>query len=212
MVSGDTRFDRVFENAQNPKQLKEIEDFCGDALVFIAGSTWLPDEKLFVALPAKYPGWKFIIAPHEAGEKRIREIEGLFPDSVRYSNLQPTTFNLQTLIIDNIGMLSSLYQYGDLAYIGGGFGAGIHNTLEATAFGLPVIFGPKYQKFKEAFDLINTGAAFPVTGFHELNLITEKMEDEHYRRECGNKARKYVDDNTGATAIILNFIINQKTD
>lgn len=205
-VSGDTRFDRVFENAQNPKQLTEVEVFCGDAPIFIAGSTWLPDEKLLATLPAKFPRWKFIIAPHEIGENRIREIESLFPESVRFSNLNTKYAILNTLIIDNIGMLSSLYQYGDVAYIGGGFGTGIHNTLEAAAFGLPLIFGSKYQKFKEAIDLIEIEAAFTINGSDELNVIVEKLAEENNRRECGNKAKKYVEVNIGATDRILKTV------
>ena len=206
VVSGDTRFDRVFENAQNPKQLQTIRDFCGDAQIFVAGSTWLADENLLSALPARFPGWKFIIAPHEIDENRINEIEAAFSQSMRLSNLQPSTLNSQILIIDNIGMLSSIYQYGDLAFIGGGFGAGIHNTLEAAAFGLPVIFGPRYQKFKEAVDLIELEAAFPVGDLYKLTGIAEKLKNEFFRLECGNKAKEYVRKNTGATKMIINYI------
>jgi len=103
-------------------------------------------------------------------------------------------------------MLSSLYQYSDIAFIGGGFGAGIHNTLEAAAFGLPVIFGPKYEKFQEAKDLIKLGAAFPVNDAEELKLVSEKLITEDYRLEAGDKARTYVEANTGATAMIVEHI------
>jgi 3-deoxy-D-manno-octulosonic-acid transferase len=206
IVSGDTRFDRVYENAQNPKKIKEIEDFCGDAPVLIAGSTWLPDEKLLAALAQRYTGWKFIIAPHEIGEERIREIEELFPEITRFSNLNTQYPPSDTLIIDNIGMLSSLYQYGEIAYIGGGFGAGIHNTLEAAAFGLPVIFGPKYQKFQEAKDLLQIEAAFSINDLDDMNGVAEKLKDENYRHECGRKARQYVEENTGATDTIMKHI------
>jgi len=207
-ISGDTRFDRVYENAQNPKRIKEIEDFCGDAPVFIAGSTWLPDERLLAALAQRNNAWKFIIAPHEIAENRIRDIEELFPESIRFSDLNTASALPNTMIIDNIGMLSSLYQYGEVAYIGGGFGAGIHNTLEAAAFGLAVIFGPKYQKFQEAKDLLQIDAAFSINDFDDLISVAEKLEDEKYRRECGRKARQYVEKNTGATDTIIQHITN----
>ena len=211
IVSGDTRFDRVYENAHNPKKIDLVEAFCGDSKVIIAGSTWLPDEKLLTALPALFPDWKLVIAPHEIGESRIKEIESMFEGSVRFSRLKATAMNQQTLIIDNIGMLSSLYQYGDIACIGGGFGAGIHNTLEAAAFGLPVIFGPKYEKFQEAKDLIQAGAAFPVSRQEDLRVIAGKLILNDFRITSGAKARHYVEGNTGATALIvehINFPIN----
>ena len=203
VVSGDTRFDRVYENAQNPKQLKEIEAFCGNHPVFIAGSTWLPDEKILSVLVSRFSGWRFIIAPHEIGEIRIKEIEELFKDNIRYSNLTVSGTLARTLIIDNIGMLSLLYPYGSIAYIGGGFGAGIHNTLEAAAFGKPVIFGPNYQKFQEAKDLIEMEAAFSIKDENELNNISEKLKNEIYREKCGSKARNYVEEKIGATQTIL---------
>ena len=206
VVSGDTRFDRVYDNAQNPKQVKEIEAFCDNHPVFIAGSTWLPDEKLLSVLANQFSGWRFIIAPHEIGETRIKEIEELFKDSIRYSDLSVPDTLARTLIIDNIGMLSSLYQYGSIAYIGGGFGAGIHNTLEAAAFGIPVIFGPEYHKFQEAKELIEIKAAFSIKDEDELNIISQKLRNEAYRKECGNKARNYVEENTGATQTILQQI------
>jgi len=156
-ISGDTRFDRVYENAQSPKALPLIESFIGNSPTLICGSTWPEDEKILSALSEKYPNWKFIIAPHEIHESHIESIEKQFSvNNVRFSifssSNQTPNAEHQTLIVDNIGMLSSLYQYGKVAYIGGGFGIGIHNTLEAAAFGLPVIFGPKYDKFQEAKD------------------------------------------------------------
>ena len=156
-VSGDTRFDRVAENASSVKKIPLIEEFRGDKNVFIAGSTWAEDEKILSQLVKKYPEWKFIIAPHEATLGRINEVKGLFADHITYSaaSSQPTELRKhQTLIIDNIGLLSAVYQYGKVAYIGGGFGKGIHNIQEALAFGLPVIFGPEYMKFKEAVELV----------------------------------------------------------
>lgn len=212
-VSGDTRFDRVWANAQHPKSLPVIAEFKNHHQVFIAGSTWPEDEKLIAALPAKYPDWKFIIAPHEINEEKIAKLITLLPNNsvIRYSHL--TTHNpqlttqYQTLIIDNIGMLSSLYQYGNIAYIGGGFSAGIHNTLEAAAFGLPVIFGPNYSRFKEAKDLVALKTGFSINNERELIGITETLADDSafYSAVC-KKAEKYVEENTGATETIIQSI------
>lgn len=226
-ISGDTRFDSVAENASLAKKNELIIDFCADAKVFIAGSTWPEDEKLIAKIVERYPNWKFIIAPHEIDENHINHLVDLLPigKAVRYSiltkeNRSPATetgdkaaaasirnTQYSILIIDNIGMLSQLYQYSDIAYIGGGFGAGIHNTLEAAAFGLPVIFGPEHHKFQEAKDLIGLGAAFSITDFHELSLTMEKLQDEGYSQKFGNKAREYVEANTGATELILNHLL-----
>ncbi|WP_316801687.1 3-deoxy-D-manno-octulosonic acid transferase [Pedobacter nototheniae] len=204
-LSGDTRFDRVYENAQAPRKIEEIEVFIGNNPALICGSTWPEDEKLIADLPIRYPGWKFIIAPHEIGSNHIAAIEGLFPDFIKYSALgsQPSSNPPQVLVIDNIGMLSSLYQYGKLAYIGGGFGAGIHNTLEAAALGLPVIFGPKYQKFQEAKDLIALSTAKSINSADELIQAFEYFKENS---AASATARKYVADQKGATEIILNYI------
>ncbi len=210
-VSGDTRFDRVWANAQNPKTLPAIEEFKNGQKLFIAGSTWPQDEKLVAALVTQYPDWKFIFAPHEIGEEKINELIGLLPggSTVRFSqisNLQSPISNHQILIIDNIGMLSSLYYYGNIAYIGGGFGAGIHNTLEAAAFGLPVIFGPNYSKFKEANDLITLKAGFSVADAVDLKSITERLMDDESYNAASAKIKAYVKDHTGATQMIVDHI------
>ncbi len=214
-VSGDTRFDRVWENAQSPKTIAAVAEFKNKQKVFIAGSTWPPDEKLIATLPKSYTDWKFIIAPHEVAEEKINNLETLFANfkTIRFSQmekLQAPIADFQVLIIDNIGMLSALYQYGDIAYIGGGFGVGIHNTLEAAAFGLPVIFGPNYAKFNEARQLINLQAAFSINNDEELLNITEKLVNEHgfYRETC-IKARNYVKENIGATRMIVEKIKSQ---
>ncbi len=211
-VSGDTRFDRVSTNAQRPKELLVINNFKNNQRLLIAGSTRPDDEKLLASLVVKYPDWKFIFAPHEINEEKIERLVSLLPNTsaLRYSHL--TTHNSQltthqTLIIDNIGMLSSLYQYGDIAYIGGGFGAGIHNTLEAAAFGLPVIFGPNYSRFKEAKDLIALKAGFSIKDEKELAGITATLvEDEAFYSAACKKAKKFVAENTGATKTIIDHI------
>ncbi|QKJ32711.1 3-deoxy-D-manno-octulosonic acid transferase [Mucilaginibacter mali] len=211
-VSGDTRFDRVWENAQNPKELPVIAAFKAGQKVFVAGSTWPKDEELLTQLISLYPDWKFIFAPHEIGEDKIDHLMGLLPENetVRFSkisNLKSHVSNLRVLVIDNIGMLSSLYQYGEVAYIGGGFGVGIHNTLEAAAFGLPVVFGPNYQRFREARELIALNAGTSINNANELKQVANRlMNDEEYQASASAKIKTYVRENTGATESIINYI------
>ena len=211
-VSGDTRFDRVWANAQHPTELPAINQFKNDHKLFIAGSTWPDDEALVATLVKDYADWKFIFAPHEIGEDKIEKLIGLLPlnSVIRYSQIEGNQLSLnnyQTLIIDNIGMLSSLYQYADVAFIGGGFGAGIHNTLEAAAFGLPVIFGPNYDKFKEAKDLISIKGGYSINDEPELKAnvayITEDIQ--RYNETC-LAVKDYVKENTGATKTIADHI------
>lgn len=212
-ISGDTRFDRVYENAQSPKQLNIIESFIDGAPTLVCGSTWPEDEKILSALPQEYPNWKFIIAPHEIHESHIESIEkqfsvgsirfSVFSSQLKVNSSQISNLKSKILIIDNIGMLSSLYQYGKVAYIGGGFGTGIHNTLEAAAFGLPVIFGPKYDKFQEAKDLIAIGAAKSISSIEELiDAFNTFLSNQH----AADAARKYVEDKKGATDQIVSVI------
>ncbi|MDB5011310.1 MAG: 3-deoxy-D-manno-octulosonic acid transferase [Mucilaginibacter sp.] len=211
-ISGDTRFDRVWANAQQPSPLPIIAEFRKDHKIFIAGSTWPPDEQLVASLVNDYPEWKFIVAPHEISEEKINKLIDLLPANsvIRYSqlntpNMPPTIY--QTLVIDNIGMLSSLYQYGDIAYIGGGFGAGIHNTLEAAAFDLPVIFGPNYLKFKEAKDLIALNAGFSISNETALKQVAGKLiNNEQFYTDASRQIRIYVEEHTGATATIIGHI------
>jgi 3-deoxy-D-manno-octulosonic-acid transferase len=211
-VSGDTRFDRVWANAQHPKPFPLIREFKNKHKIFIAGSTWPEDEHLLAQLVEIYPRWKFIFAPHEITDEKINKFIGLLPanSAIKYSQLttkKPQAY--QTLIIDNIGMLSSLYQYGDIAYIGGGFGAGIHNTLEAAAFGLPVIFGPNYSKFKEAKDLIALQVGFSVSDSGGLKkTLAFLIEDEKRYHSISEKIKEYVEEHTGATETIMDYLIN----
>lgn len=210
-VSGDTRFDRVWANAQHPKSIPFIDEFKNGQKLFIAGSTWPADEALLIDLVKQYPDWKFIFAPHEIGEDKINGLQKLLPpeNTIRYSQLESHISHLTShiLIVDNIGMLSALYQYADIAYIGGGFGAGIHNTLEAAAFGLPVIFGPEYARFKEACDLIAEGAGFSIANESELKDITAKLVNyPEALTKAGQKAKAYIDKNIGATGKITAYI------
>lgn len=171
-VAGDTRFDRVIANAQAAKVVPLIEQFVGDSKVMVAGSTWPKDEEIIVEhFKANPHNLKLIIAPHEIHEQEIEKLRSSFGlKTLRYT--KPDECNpseAQVLIIDTIGILSSIYRYGHISYIGGGFGVGIHNTLEAAVFGIPVLFGPNYQRFQEAVDLIETGTAKPIKSIEEFD-------------------------------------------
>lgn len=153
VVAGDTRFDRVAQIAANAKRIELVERFRGGERLFVAGSTWGPDEELLIELMNANPGIKFVVAPHEMDESRIARLIGeTRGGAVRYTRCTDSTVldDKQLLILDTVGILASVYGYATWAYIGGGFGVGIHNTLEAATFGLPVAFGPNYAKFKEA--------------------------------------------------------------
>jgi 3-deoxy-D-manno-octulosonic-acid transferase len=210
-VSGDTRFDRVWENALHPKPIQVIENFKNGSKVLIGGSTWPPDEEIIASIIGAYPEWKFIFAPHEIHEDKIAKLLSLLPadQTIRFSQIKDLTSPLagyRILIIDNIGMLSSLYQYGEIAFIGGGFGVGIHNTLEAAAFGLPVIIGPNYERFREARELVQIQAAFAVNNVADFKNAVSRLIDQDEYIPIGAKAREYTSTHTGATATIINFI------
>jgi 3-deoxy-D-manno-octulosonic-acid transferase len=212
LLSGDTRFDRVWANATHPKALPVIEQFKTGSPLFIAGSTWPADEELLATVVKRYPKWKFIFAPHEISEDKINKLLQILPagTAIRYSQIDANNnpvSDFQCLVIDNIGMLSSLYQYASIAYIGGGFGVGIHNTLEAAAFGLPVIFGPNYNRFKEAIDLISLQAGFSIGTQEQLDSVVDQlMSDENARKVSSNAARNFVAQSQGATDIIMQNI------
>ncbi len=209
-VSGDTRFDRVAEVARQKKSFPLVEQFAAGHQVFIAGSTWPPDETMVRLLIEKnIRNLKFIIAPHEVHEARIQRLVELLPhETVRFS--QATDQNLaeaRVLVIDNIGNLSHLYQYADVAYIGGGFGVGIHNILEAATFGLPVLFGPNYHKFREAVELIGQGGAFSFGDEKEfLAAALPLLTDEPQRKDAARIARQYVESREGATRLTLDWL------
>ena len=211
VVAGDTRIDRVGQIADQAPSYPLLERFTEGHEVLIAGSTWPADEELLVPLinRSSVEGYKYILAPHQIRESAIQRLEDEIElESIRYSRAEEADLHsARVLIIDNIGMLSSLYQYGHIAYIGGGFGAGIHNTLEPAAFGLPVIFGPKYEKFDEAVRLVKLGGAFPVTSSEELQSVFLKLakSPEIYER-ASREARNFVKKNRGATQKILDYL------
>jgi 3-deoxy-D-manno-octulosonic-acid transferase len=210
-VTGDTRFDRVAEIASNSKQLPLIEEFKNRQKLIVAGSSWAPDEALLIDFLKQDQQTKIIFAPHEVKESNIRRLMDQLPvEAIRYS--QPEGKDLQqaqVLIVDTIGILSSIYRYADLAYIGGGFGVGIHNTLEAAIYNIPVIFGPNYLKFQEAVNLKKVGAAFPVNDSAELTpLLNNLLEDEKLRLKIAEKCRIFMEQNLGATQQVLEEVFN----
>lgn len=212
-VTGDTRFDRVFEISKNVKQFDIVKQFVSDKKVLIAGSTWEEDEKIiseyFNSQKLKTNNYKLIIAPHEIDESHIQSIIGLFNPSsvVRYSEATHKDISsADVLIIDNIGMLSSLYQYGTIAFIGGGFGNGIHNILEAATFGLPIVFGPNHDKFIEAKELIHLGGAFTVSSVNELKKTIDLLSQSDALQTASLTSKRYVSSRIGATEKILKSI------
>lgn len=210
-LAGDTRFDRVVQLPKQRRSLPEVDKFlAGSKEVLVAGSTWLPDEKLLAALSVKHATLKIVLAPHEIHETHLTEIAGLFPTALFFSKFESyrtkEILEANVLVIDNIGMLSSLYGYGQLAYIGGGFGVGIHNTLEAATYGVPVIFGPKYSKFKEAIQLLELGAAFSIGNALELDGVYTALLEATKRESSSKLAAAYVKQHAGATQIIMKYI------
>lgn len=206
-VAGDTRFDRVKKIAGNFSEIPFVKEWAGKDRVIVAGSTW-PDDENILSEYLKNHSVKLILAPHEINEQRLKQIEKLFSDALRYSCISSSGQPSQVLIIDNMGMLSRLYHYAMIAYVGGGFNkSGIHNTLEAAVHGKPVFFGPNYQKFKEAGDLIETGAAFSFSTAEEFKTKTDHLLNNPQRvSKAGAAAKNYVEENTGATQKILQYI------
>lgn len=208
--SGDTRFDRVSSITSKVEPNSILEEFKNKQELFLGGSTWSPDEQIIKELHLQHAKLKLVIAPHLIDENHIIQIEDLFPDSIRYSKAKGADLKeIPVLIIDNMGMLSSLYQYADFAMIGGGFGVGIHNTLEAATFGMPIFIGPNFQKFQEAKDLIELRVITVIENAQELNLaVTRLLNDDTEVQSVSEQSREYVKSNTGATQLILEFVEN----
>ena len=226
-VSGDTRFDRVLEIAEGFEPMHEIEKFCGTDAVIVAGSTWAEDEEELDHYANTHPHIKFIVAPHDVTDERLKEAEELFVNCIRYSRLilnpaygktanpvssiQHLASSIQhpnVLLIDNIGMLSRLYKYASIAYIGGGFGNdGVHNVLEAAVYGKPIIFGPEYEKYIEAIDLVEKGAAYSIDSAVEIEkLMNDLLADSDWLKESSQAASDYVFEKKGATEKIIRYI------
>lgn len=228
-ICGDTRFDRVNQITAASKEFPLIERFSRNAFTILAGSTWGPDEEILAATVKNFSKVKLVIAPHEIHKEHIDKICTLFKgykvlkfsdfdkkftteyDS-RFSVLEQFEQQLEesnVLIIDCLGILSSIYRYGKFAYIGGGFGVGIHNILEAATYGIPVAFGPNYRKFKEAKDLVSRGGATPVRAQEEFySILDNYVKSERTRKEKGKICLNYVQENLGATNKIISIIEN----
>ena len=219
-VVGDTRFDRVLQIKEAAKQLPICEAFRTgvassqsadvphhDFKVFVAGSSWPPDENIFIPFFNEHKDWRLLIAPHVIAEEHLKLIFSLIKGKkvVRYTQTTPEeAAEADVLIIDCFGLLSSMYNYGDVAYIGGGFGVGIHNTLEAAVWNMPVIFGPNNKKFQEAQDLLKSGGGFEINTYEDFSgLMSSLMNDETFLKQAGDKAGAFVAHLAGATDKVL---------
>lgn len=211
-IAGDTRVDRVINIAEQAPENAIVQAFVADkpGQVIIFGSSWDEDEALAERLGLAENGrYKLIIAPHEPSEARVAKLSERFPHSIRYSHWPEASVtgnsipSPSTLIMDNIGLLNTLYRYGTIAIIGGGFGKGIHNTLEPAAFGLPIIFGPAYEKFEEARQLVARGGAFPVRNADELQDILTRLEDPVFYQNAARAVLGYLEESCGATGVVM---------
>ena len=219
-VVGDTRFDRVLQIKEAAKHLPICEAFRTgvassqsadvphhDFKVFVAGSSWPPDENIFIPFFNEHKDWRLLIAPHVIAEEHLKLILSLIKDKkvVRYTQTTPEeAAEADVLIIDCFGLLSSMYNYGDVAYIGGGFGVGIHNTLEAAVWNMPVIFGPNNKKFQEAQGLLKSGGGFEINTYEDFSgLMNSLMNDEAFLKQAGDKAGTFVAHLAGATDKVL---------
>lgn len=219
-VVGDTRFDRVLQIKEAAKQLPICEAFRTgvassqsadvphhDFKVFVAGSSWPPDENIFIPFFNEHKDWRLLIAPHVIAEEHLKLILSLIKGKkvVRYTQTTPEeAAEADVLIIDCFGLLSSMYNYGDVACIGGGFGVGIHNTLEAAVWNMPVIFGPNNKKFQEAQGLLKSGGGFEINTYEDFSgLMSSLMNDETFLKQAGDKAGAFVAHLAGATDKVL---------
>ena len=208
-VAGDTRFDRVAEIYLASKDIPVLDNFRGTEKLFIAGSSWRQDEEIIATYINRYPDkMKWVFVPHEIDSANIERLEHLFNvKCVRFSRYDNSSSDARVMIIDNIGILSSAYRYAYIAEVGGGFGKGIHNILEPACWGIPVLFGPNYKKFREAVDLIKLGGACSFRKYEDFEQIIEHfITDEAVYKEAASAAGKYVNENTGATRKILQQI------
>ncbi|MFM9051304.1 MAG: 3-deoxy-D-manno-octulosonic acid transferase [Bacteroidota bacterium] len=210
IITGDTRFDRVVEVATKPAELPEIENWCKTGSVIVAGSTWLEDEQALLGyMKQKNSDVKLLLVPHEINNNHLQRLEqeiGTTCPTCSFQLYSKTDGKIDSdiLIMDSIGLLSRLYRFATVAYVGGGFGSGIHNTLEAAVYGKPVVFGPRYEKFREAVDLIEKKAAFGCKTTHAVSdQLSTILVSDSLITAAGNAAKAYVLSRTGATAKIL---------
>jgi len=209
LLAGDTRFDRVVQITGTARDIPQIEQFRGKEKLFLAGSSWKQDEEIIAQYINRFPGkMKWVFAPHEIDKPNIERLEKLLKvKQLRFSEYNETSSDARVLIIDNIGMLSSAYKYAYISAIGGGFGKGIHNILEPACWGIPVMFGPKFKKFREAVDLVNEKGAMTFDSFGEFSKILDKwLVDEQVYLKSAKTAADYTKNNAGATGIIIKEI------
>lgn len=204
-ISGDTRFDRVAKIAENASAIPHIKNFIAGEKLIVAGSTWQGDEEVLAQYLKENKNVKLIIAPHEINEKHMQQVQALFEDACLYLSLKEEDFQKQTLIINTVGLLSRLYQYATITYVGGGFTKdGIHNILEAAVWSKPVIFGPNYQKYREGKEMIAAGGAFSFTAKDDFKKIADGLlTNADHLQETSLKAKAYINENTGATDKII---------
>ena len=208
-VAGDTRFDRVLDICAAAKQLPLVQKFKGDALTFVAGSSWGPDEEIFIQYFNNHPEVKLVIAPHVVSDGHLKEIiSKLQCTSIRYTQAtEENVSDVRCLIIDCYGLLSSIYRYGEISYVGGGFGVGIHNVLEAAVYGIPVVFGPNNKKFREAQHLLEKKGGFEIKDYKDFECLLDKLlADKTYLEQSGKAAGDYVKHNAGALDKIMQSI------
>lgn len=208
-IVGDTRFDRVLDICTVAKDLPLVKAFKGNSKTFVAGSSWGPDEDIFIRYFNEHPEMKLVIAPHVVSDSHLKEImEKVKRPCVRYT--EATAENVSKadcLIIDCYGLLSSIYRYGEISYIGGGFGVGIHNVLEAAVYGIPVIFGPNNKKFREAQHLLEKKGGFEINDYEEFKRLMDRfLTDNSYLQQAGNAAGDYVKNNSRALEKIMKAI------
>lgn len=211
--AGDTRFDRVAEIARNRKAIPLVGKFKNNHQLVVAGSTWKPDEELLIEYIHTHPEVKFIIAPHETKKGNIDRLKTLLKTpAVCYTEASDDeVLDKQVLIVDTIGLLSSIYQYADVAYIGGGFGVGIHNTLEPATFGMPIVFGPNYLKFNEATAMVKLKVAFPINNYPQFKTILEPLLSDKVKREgIALECTSYTEQNLGATQTIISKVFHNR--
>jgi 3-deoxy-D-manno-octulosonic-acid transferase len=209
MLAGDTRFDRVIQLTGTSRDIPQIDQFRGNEKLFLAGSSWKQDEEIISQYINRFPDkMKWVFAPHEIDIPNIDRLEKLFNVSViRFSELNETSAEARVLIIDNIGMLSSAYRYAYISAIGGGFGKGIHNILEPACWGIPVIFGPNHENFREAVELKAAGGAKSFVTYNDFELImSEWLSDSNMYEASAQESRNYVKNNIGATSVIIKEI------
>ena len=209
-VVGDTRFDRVLQIKEAAKQLPIVEQFKGNSKCFIAGSSWQPDEDIFIPWLNEHKDWKVVIAPHVIGEDHLQQIERMLEGRkvVRYTEAtEENVKGAEVLIVNCFGLLSSIYHYADVTYVGGGFGVGIHNTLEAAVWDVPVFFGPNNQRFQEAQGLKNCGGGLEIANANDFLRYMKGFEEHpELMKELGEKAGQYVASLAGATQKVLSFV------